>query len=1149
MYTYTHTHTHTHTHTYNIALSIHVEFNVNMSPGQDRDAALQISANLSLSAINTHLKQWGLSSASAIVREARVIGPPTKCAAGFEGPHGVPCVLCDAGKYKEENGTGLCIPCVAGKYAESSGNTNRSACERCMAGKFSPTLGSKNASSCLDCPTTTYSGEGSNMIKNCSCNRGYTGEDGAECSECIAGTWKAVNGSSSCILCASGKYSTEPAKISETTCVDCPAQSYSGGGSNMMTNCTCNKGYSGPDGSICQACVAGTWKAVNGSSSCILCASGKYSSEMGVISEATCVDCPAQSYSGGGSNMNTNCTCDKGYSGPDGSNCQACVSGTWKAVNGSSSCILCASGKYSNETGEIAESTCDDCPAHTYSGDGSKQLTNCVCNLGYSGPNGKVCTGCEAGHFKPANGSAACTPCASATYMTGTAATACDVCPGNSSSSVASSSLLDCTCNLGFTGPNGSTCIECEAGFSKSVSGPSECVICPRGSYAGAAKSACTLCAANTYVNMQGATICRSCPPQTKSGPGSSNQTHCTPDVVGLQSVYSVASNLSTFLANLDTYLLGLAQVAGADITSVHVLSLTQVFTDVESVTGLNNSDGNATTNPTANLTANVSANSSSARRLLASSSSSGRDTSAVEAKTRVSVPRYFREKAREGLLEFPTWVSARGLPAATLKSGLIFENCGAGYEPRDNYTAAFDSWNMSYGPLGFPYTANGSNHSRPERCVLCATGKYKNSSDDSMCVACSQNSLSPFPGAILLSQCACVPSYYSNAPLSFNYSCHVCGEGVYCPGGQERIPCAPGTYTIHGVVNYSSSCTLCQPMTYKNNWGGGNCSNCPDRMESGLGAAVCSCMAGFIGPAGGPCLCKNSSARFLEVAVNSTFLDNAKTVTLRVYNISTGFRLLCGQRQVYCEPFVVHYTLDGTQPTQRSPIACDGWRADLCAAAWGNGYVLAVRGGNLLRAVVLKQGYHEDICLEYWQNVTSFPADFAARECNTPIQETNNLVNAYPDPLLVTITVLSPPSNIHTNCSCSAAACCAHELSPGPLRVRFADVRDDSSEILYHFCQAPLPMDVHNGSACTPGGNMTEWPVYASALVFTTRSYVSVVARYNSSYGPSLYSEVFTFQVPVMNLVELLPSDYNLEGVGESAGTVCCSAVQCVAV
>ena len=77
----------------------------------------------------------------------------------------------------------------------------------------------------------------------------------------------------------------------------------------------------------------------------------------------------------------------------------------------------------------------------------------------------------------------------------------------------------------------------------------------------------------------------------------------------------------------------------------------------------------------------------------------------------------------------------------------------------------------------------------------------------------------------------------------------------------------------------------------------------------------------------------------------------------------------------------------------------------------------------------------------------------------------------------------------------------------------------------------------------------MTEWPVYASALVFTTRSYVSVVARYNSSYGPSLYSEVFTFQVPVMNLVELLPSDYNLEGVGESAGTVCCSAVQCVAV
>ena len=298
------------------------------------------------------------------------------------------CFDCPVGFYSDALGASSCALCPPGKYADATGHA---VCTNCLHGQYSTVVGA-TSDVCQDCPAQSYSGDGSNVITNCTCNQGYTGPDGSNCKECIAGTWKALNGSSSCILCASGKYSSETGGITESTCTDCPATTYSGDGSGLLTNCTCNRGYTGDDGTDCIECIAGTWKALNGSSSCILCVSGKYSNKTAEISEATCDDCPAQSYSGDGSNVITNCTCNQGYTGPDGSNCKECIAGTWKALNGSSSCILCASGKYSSETGGIAESICTDCPAHTYSGDGSGLLTNCTCNVGYIDDDGGPCS-------------------------------------------------------------------------------------------------------------------------------------------------------------------------------------------------------------------------------------------------------------------------------------------------------------------------------------------------------------------------------------------------------------------------------------------------------------------------------------------------------------------------------------------------------------------------------------------------------------------------------------------------------------------------------------------------------------------------------------------------------------------------------------
>jgi hypothetical protein len=41
---------------------------------------------------------------------------------------------------------------------------------------------------------------------------------------------------------------------------DDPAYAFSGAGSIAQNNCTCNEGYTGPDGSECEACEAGASK-------------------------------------------------------------------------------------------------------------------------------------------------------------------------------------------------------------------------------------------------------------------------------------------------------------------------------------------------------------------------------------------------------------------------------------------------------------------------------------------------------------------------------------------------------------------------------------------------------------------------------------------------------------------------------------------------------------------------------------------------------------------------------------------------------------------------------------------------------------------------------------------------------------------------
>ena len=137
----------------------------------------------------------------------------------------------------------------------------------------------------------------------------------------------------------------------------------------------------------CSACIAGKYKTSDSTLACTACVAGKYSTA--IASETnSCLNCPSHAHSWQGSGLVTNCTCNAGYTGPNGLACVACAGGTYKDVSGSSPCSLCSQGKYSTETGEISESTCSDCPAHTHSPAGSVSFISCICNQGYTGANG-----------------------------------------------------------------------------------------------------------------------------------------------------------------------------------------------------------------------------------------------------------------------------------------------------------------------------------------------------------------------------------------------------------------------------------------------------------------------------------------------------------------------------------------------------------------------------------------------------------------------------------------------------------------------------------------------------------------------------------------------------------------------------------------
>merc|ERR1711871_303358 len=204
---------------------------------------------------------------------------------------------------------------------------------------------------------------------------------------------------------------------------------------------------------------------------CDVCPAGKYQDNK--LAEE-CKDCPSQTSSSAGSDAESDCLADAGYTGA-GTNVAACAAGKFKAASESSAactdcaagkykdqtaqtsdtCISCVAGKYKDQAGETSD-TCINCPSNTgISSTGSDAESDCLAEAGYTGDGTNVAA-CAQGKFKAASeSSAACTDCAVKLDTQSTASTA----------------STGCVCARDFNGANPPTCVACAIGKYKETIG------------------------------------------------------------------------------------------------------------------------------------------------------------------------------------------------------------------------------------------------------------------------------------------------------------------------------------------------------------------------------------------------------------------------------------------------------------------------------------------------------------------------------------------------------------------------------------------------------------------------------------------------------------------------------------------------------
>ena len=136
-------------------------------------------------------------------------------------------------------------------------------------------------------------------------------------------------------ISGSGAGSSAAPSPTTPTGVVCPPHSSSPPTSDVIGDCVCNDGYTGPNGGTCVACEPGKY-SVQGDLTCSGCEAGKYSDVSGATTADLCQTCPAGFFCPVGSS-------DK----------QLCAAGTYSSSS-AGVCAQCPAGKHSPYMGTSA---------------------------------------------------------------------------------------------------------------------------------------------------------------------------------------------------------------------------------------------------------------------------------------------------------------------------------------------------------------------------------------------------------------------------------------------------------------------------------------------------------------------------------------------------------------------------------------------------------------------------------------------------------------------------------------------------------------------------------------------------------------------------------------------------------------------------
>lgn len=154
--------------------------------------------------------------------------------------------------------------------------------------------------------------------------------------------------------------------------------------------------YSGPNSRPGTVCVLGKYTSVPGPAACKEFSAGKYNVGSHAKEFQTC---QAYSQSTVGSDHETDCYCNTGYTEPNGGACPGCLAGKYKVNQGSALCTDCPEGQYSTAVCDTSN-VCETCPVNTHAPARSNKVTKCTCNAGWTGPDSGMCSKCVPGKCK-----------------------------------------------------------------------------------------------------------------------------------------------------------------------------------------------------------------------------------------------------------------------------------------------------------------------------------------------------------------------------------------------------------------------------------------------------------------------------------------------------------------------------------------------------------------------------------------------------------------------------------------------------------------------------------------------------------------------------------------------------------------------------